>query len=192
AFWTGVGTAGLGQMVDSFLTSPEGVGTGFTTMAAYQAALNRAPTFAEFSAAVASVRAGAATVASLLASLNPGLTKAQVYQNLLGRAPVGAEGVVGPAAAFSTILASAEFQNTGGFRTAADHSNALYVRMLYYLILGRAPDTSGFAFWLGVANGGGSGICFNGAATAAVRLQILGPGTAGQGFVGSPEFQSHF
>ena len=33
-------------------------------------------------------------------------------------------------------------------------------RMLYFSVLARDPDASGYNFWLGIANGGGSGIYF--------------------------------
>ncbi|HTX37831.1 MAG TPA: hypothetical protein VME43_22535, partial [Bryobacteraceae bacterium] len=46
AFWSGSGGAGLGQMADSFLTSPEAFNSDFVVMAAYQAATGSAPTYA--------------------------------------------------------------------------------------------------------------------------------------------------
>ena len=61
--------------------------------------------------------------------------------------------------------------------------------MLYYVILGRDFDPAGYAFWLGIATGGGDGILFLGLAGYPTRIQILGPGTPNQGFAGSPEFQ---
>jgi len=75
---------------------------------------------------------------------------------------------------------------------APDHTNALYVRMLYYVILSRDPDPGGLSFWEGVANSGGPGILFQGSAGYGTRIQILGPGTPNQGFIGSPEFQGLF
>ena len=69
-----------------------------------------------------------------------------------------------------------------------DHTNGLYITMLYYVILDRNPDEGGYQYWLGIANGGGAGILFQGTAGYPTRFQILGPGTQGQGFIGSPEF----
>ena len=69
AFWTGSGGAGLGQMADSFLTSPEAFNSDFVVMAAYQAATGAPPTFAQFTAAVTAIRAGTQTVAGLFNSL---------------------------------------------------------------------------------------------------------------------------
>jgi hypothetical protein len=64
--------------------------------------------------------------------------------------------------------------------------------MLYFTILSRDPDPSGFAFWFTVASTGGAGILFQGSVGSPTRIQILGPGTPGQGFIGSPEFQGLF
>ena len=64
--------------------------------------------------------------------------------------------------------------------------------MLYYAVLGRDPHPSGLAFWTGIANGGGPGLLFEGNSGFTTRLQILGPGTPNQGFIGSPEFQGLF
>ena len=90
--------------------------------------------------------------------------------------------------------ANNEFQSTGIYQTtlAADHTNGLYVQMIYYVTLSRDPDPAGFAFWLGVANSGGPGVLFQGSAGYGTRIQILGPGTPTQGFIGSPEFQGLF
>jgi hypothetical protein len=57
AFWSGTGGSGLGQMADDFLTSPEFFNSGFAVMAAYQAATGAPPTYAQYTAAVASIRA---------------------------------------------------------------------------------------------------------------------------------------
>ncbi len=206
AFWTGSGQAGLGQMADSFLTSPEAFGSDFGVMAAYQAALGVPPTYAQFSAALTSIRAGTQTTPGLFSSLaGQAFTAANLYQNLLGRtasaAEITAANAAGLASTFQTIVglpggnpigaANNEFQSTGSNHTA-DHSNGLYVRMLYYVILGRDPDASGLNFWVGVANSGGPGLLFQGAAGFGTRIQIMGPGTPNQGFIGSPEFQNLF
>ncbi|HTX37548.1 MAG TPA: DUF4214 domain-containing protein [Bryobacteraceae bacterium] len=203
-FWTGVGSAGLGQMLDSFVTSPESFNTDFAVMTAYQAATGSAPSYAEFIGSVAAVRAGT-SLSTLFNSLTPsGYTAQNLYQNLLGRAPTSAEvnsaGTAGLAQWFETLIAypssvtpvtaaNNEFMNTGTFAEGPDHSNGLYIAMLYFVILGRDYDAGGYAFWVGVANSGGPGILFQGAAGYPTRIQILGPGTPGQGFAGSPEFQ---
>ncbi|HTX34984.1 MAG TPA: DUF4214 domain-containing protein [Bryobacteraceae bacterium] len=207
AFWTGSGGAGLGQMADSFLTSPEAFNSDFAVMAAYQAATNAPPTYAQYAAAVASIPAATQTVPGLFNSLiGSGYTMTTLYQNLLNRAPTATDSsctAMALANCFQTIIGypssvtpvgatNNEFQNTGSYSTGPDHSDALYVQMIYYVTLSRDPDPAGFAFWLGVANSGGPGILFQGAAGYPTRIQILGPGTPNQGFIGSPEFQGLF
>ena len=64
--------------------------------------------------------------------------------------------------------------------------------MLYFVILNRDPDPGGLSFWLGIANGGGPGVLFQGAAGFNTRIQLLGAGTPNEGLVGSPEFQGLF
>jgi len=64
--------------------------------------------------------------------------------------------------------------------------------MLYFVILNRDPDQSGLSFWLGVANGGGAGVLFQGAPGFNTRIQLLGTGTTNEGLIGSPEFQGMF
>jgi len=89
AFWTGAGCAELGQMADSFLTSPEAFDGDFAVMAAYQAAKGGPPAYAQFTAAVTSVRAGTQTVPGLANTLifpaGSSFTATTLYQNLLNR-----------------------------------------------------------------------------------------------------------
>jgi len=207
AFWTGSGGAGLGQMADSFLTSPEAFNSDFVVMAAYQAATGAPPTFAAYTAAVASLRAGTLTVDGLFASLvGAGYSAANLYENLLSRAPGPADAscyalslsqcfqtIIGYPASVTPVGApNNEFQNRGTYSTGPDHSNTLYVQMIYYVTVSRNPDAGGFAFWLNVANTSGPGALFQGGGGYATRIQILGPGTPTQGFIGSPEFQGLF
>ena len=208
AFWSGSGGAGLGQMADSFLTSPEAFNSDFAVMAAYQAATGAPPLFAQYNAAVTAIRAGRQSITGLFNSLiGGGFTAANLYQNLLNRAPTGNDSAcinTGLAACFQTLIgypsnttpvganSNNEFQNTGTFHTGADHTNALYVQMVYFVTVSRDPDQGGFNFWLGVANTGGPGLLFQGGAGFPTRIQILGPGTPNQGFIGSPEFQGLF
>jgi len=161
------------------------------TMIAYQGATGTPPTFAQWSSAVAQIRTGAQTPIGLLTVLNPTLSVAQLYQNLLGRAPTSSDVTSSLAAAYTAITTSAEFKNTSG---GVDHSNFLWVRLVYFVTVSRDPDTGGLQFWINQANTTfGPGI-FYGTTTAAqqARIAILGPGTPNQGFVGSPEFQNLF
>ncbi len=215
AFWTGpgapTGVATLSQMADDFLTSPEAFNSDFAVMAAYQAATGAPPTYAQFTSAVSAIRLGGQTVPGLFTALtaaNLSYSAESLYRNLLSRAPTAAE--AGPctalAACFQTLIgypaattpasaANNEFQSTGSFANVAsaagDHTNALYITMLYFVILDRDPDPGGLAFWVNAANSGGAGLLFQGPAGYAIRLQILGP-APGQGFAGSPEFQGLF
>ena len=68
AFWTGTGLQ-LNQMVDEFLTSPEGLSTDFLVLAIYQAVLGRAPSFDEWLAAVNGMRHGSQTAGQLTSVL---------------------------------------------------------------------------------------------------------------------------
>jgi uncharacterized repeat protein (TIGR01451 family) len=209
AFWSGSGGAGLGQMADSFLTSPEAFNSDFAVMAAYQGATGGAPTYAQFAAAVTSVRAGTQTVPGLFNSLiGSGYTSTTLYENLLNRQPTAADSsctsmtlvncfqaIIGfPSSTTPVGAANNEFQSTGIYHTtlAADHTNGLYVQMIYYVTLSRNPDASGLSFWTGIANDGGPGVLFDGSAGYPTRIQILGPGTPNQGFIGSSEFQGLF
>ena len=213
-FSTGTGGAATSQMADSFLTSPEAFDTDFAVMAAYQAATGAAPSYAQFWAAVTSIRAGTQTVPGLYTSLvgaNATATAATVtslYMNLLNRAPLPAEIALaeadGLAGWFQTLIGypatttiaapigavANEFQSTGTFHT--DHTNGLYIALMYFVILSRDYDIGGYNFWLGVANSGGPGILFQGEAGLPTRLQIIGTGPQDQGFTISFEFSCFF
>ena len=96
-----------------------------------------------------------------------------------------------PWGAFANLYGGNEFRNLGAGNRTTDHSNDLYVTLLYQEILGRDPDAGGNAFWLSVANTGGPGVLFQAGANAA-RDAIMGPGAPGSGFIGSAEFQGRF
>jgi hypothetical protein len=129
--------------------------------------------------------------------IGSGFTATTLYEELLNRQPSASElaacndaglplcfeALIGYPGTTTPISAP-----NSGFQI----TNASYVRMLYYVILGRDPDPAGLAFWLGVANSCGPGIYFQGSAGYSCRIQILGPGTPNQGFIGSPEFQGLF
>ncbi len=216
AFWTGQGQLGLGLMADAFFTSPESFNTNFAVIAAYQAATGAPPTFAQFVPAVASIRQGTQTIPGLFTMLtagSAGYSATTLYQSLLNRAPGSSEAAAciaaGLSSCFETIIgyqqtnvpigtAVNEWQSTCGGSACigvgsathpgtGDHTNALYIHMLYFTILQRDGDLGGLTFWLGIANSGGAGILFQGSAGSAYRNQILGTGV---GFIGSPEFQN--
>ena len=202
-------------MGNSFLTSQENLDTGVATLAIYRGLLGRMPTAAEFQANA--LRTGGATTASQLidqlvnsaenASKNGPPSNQTVYvstlfSNLLGRTPTTTElnfylvlpgypPTLSPYGIFADVFNGSEFRNLGAGNRAIDHSNDLYVTLLYLEILGRDPDAGGYAFWLGIANGGGPGVLFQPGANA-VRSAMMGPGAPGSGFIGSAEFQGRF
>ncbi len=220
-----LGTAGLGQMVDPFLQSSEGMNSDFQVLALYQAFLGRLPGFSEWTAALAPFRlsntpagwsaAATALIATMVNSReyadrygpagNVSKAIANLYRNMLRRQPGDAELAAGVATVansgmpglFAAVFTGAEFRNTGAFASAgaaADHSNNLFITMMYFAVLARDPDAAGFAFWVAVANSGGAGIYFQpaGSRGANLRYRVEGPGAPNQGLVGSSEFQSLF
>jgi len=204
AFWSGLTGANLGQIADAFLTSPESFDHSFAVLAAYQAAWGAPPTYAEFMASVMAVRAGGSVGGLFTSLLGSGYTATNLYQNLLNRQPLASEissanaaglaswfqTLIGYPAGTTTAAANNEFQSTGTFQT--DYTNGLYIRLLYFLVLDRDPDAAGLNFWVGVANAGGPGIFFQGAAGLNTRLSILGTGAPSEGFLGSSQFQGLF
>ncbi len=142
AFWTGAGSGGLGQMADSFLTSPEAFNTDFAVIAAYQAATGGPPGFTQFTQIVSRIQSGSQTIGDLFAALlGPGYSATTLYQYLLNRSPTSWEinlaNNAGLANWFQTLIGypgnvtpmstpNNEFQNTGTYSTAVDHTNGLY------------------------------------------------------------------
>jgi hypothetical protein len=217
-FWAAQSATSLGQMVDDFLTSPESFNSNFAVIAAYQAASGAAPSYANFETSLASLRGGTAltTIFNGLIAGNTSYSATTLYQNLLNRAPTSSTAdttciASGLAQCFETLIGygasvspvgtglNNEFMSAGTFANhtpgtaaappAGDHTNGLYIYLLYFTILNRNPDAGGLLTWLNVADGGGAGILFQGATSYPTRIQILGNGLPNEGFVGSPEFQ---
>ncbi|MDR3702882.1 MAG: FG-GAP-like repeat-containing protein [Candidatus Sulfopaludibacter sp.] len=203
AFWLGQSQVALGAMTGDFLDSPEGQASDFAVMAMYQAITGAPPAYATYLANLQALRNGTSAqslFSAILAGIPPAsleATTTRIYQNMLGRAPTPSELTAGvalqPFALFNSLFTGDEFESKGTFKT--DHTNSLYVTMLYYLILERAPDQSGFAFWLNVANGGGPGIYYNQnpgiVGSSSTQLLILG-NAPNEGFTGSSEFLGGF
>ncbi len=193
ANWTGQGAPALGRMTADLLDSKEGQDSDFETMAMYQAIDGSAPAYSTYLTALQALRnrtpAQSQFTAILGGSACPRSAQATVeclYENLLGRVPTASELSAGiaqqPFTLFTNLFTSPEFQSTRGFTT--DHTNSLYVTMLYYLILERTPGESELGSWLSVANSGGPGIYYNQIPT---QLLILG-----NGFTNSAEFLAGF
>jgi hypothetical protein len=220
-FWTQLGQFGLGQMADGFFTAPESFNTNFAVIAAYQAATGGPPAYAQFLPTVAGIRQGTQTIPGLFTTLtagSAGYSATTLYQNLLNRAPGSSEAAAciaaGLSSCFETIIgyqqtnapigtAGNEWQSTCGGGACigvgstthpgtGDHTNAIYIHMVYFTILRRDGDPGGLAFWLGIANLDGAGILFQGSASAMRINDILGTGAPRSNFLGSAEFQNRF
>ena len=131
-------------MTSDFLDSSEGQSFDFQAMAVYQAINGSAPSYSTYLTALQGLRnggTGSSLFNSVLSqsslSLSMQATITGIYTNLLGRAPTSAEmssalALNNAYQTFSNVIGGAEFQSTATFKT--DHTNSLYVTMLYYLI----------------------------------------------------------
>ena len=151
AFWMDQGTPALGRMTADLLGSTEAQDSDFKVMAMYQAVNGSAPEYSTWLAALQALRNGSSPQSQFTAILNGSACakSAQagvdcLYKNLLGRAPTSSDIASGMAAQpftlFATLFASPEFRSTEGF--TKDRTNSLYITMLYYVILERAPNQS--------------------------------------------------
>jgi uncharacterized protein len=154
----------LAELAVSLLNRPEARASDFAVMAMYQAVTGAPPEFPVWLAAVQAIRNGL-TAESQFASIpaSGGCMAECVYRNLLGRDPTTSELAAHksqqPFAIFSAVLDRPEFHSTGGL--TVDHTNSLYVTMLYHLLLQRAPTPEELARLLRVANAAGPGVFFN-------------------------------
>jgi len=147
ALWTGQGVQTLGRMTADLLGGAEARESDFKVMAMYQAINGSAPEYATWLEATQALRNGTTTQSQFTAILRGSpcakSTKAVecLYQNMLGRTPTSSELQAGMAAQPFTLFTSL-------FTSPEYHTNALYVTMLYYVILERAPNPSELALWL--------------------------------------------
>jgi subtilisin family serine protease len=83
---------------------------------------------------------------------------AGVYNDLLGRAPNASELAAAPQAIGAVGRGGfiAQVANTNDYSTRS--YNQVYVTMMYTGMLRRAPEQGGFDYWVGVMNGGQSGL----------------------------------
>jgi ankyrin repeat protein len=157
AFWTGQGAPALGRMTADLLDGTEAQDSDFKVMAMYQAVNGSAPEYSTWLAALQALRNGTTLQSQFTAILRGSSCSRSsqaaaecLYRNMLGRAPTSSELPTGMAAQpftlFTDLFKSPEFRSTGGF--TKDHTNSLYITMLYYLILERAPNPSELAQWL--------------------------------------------
>ena len=66
------------------------------------------------------------------------------------------------------------------------------MQMLYYVMLGRDPTRPAWPSGPASPTAAAPACCSRATRGFATRIQILGPGTPNQGFIGSPEFQGLF
>ena len=146
ALWTGASVAGaaqaLGRMTVELLDSAEARDSDFQAMAMYQAINGSAPEYSTWLEVVQALRNGKTAESQFTAM--PGGSGCAVeclYRNMLGRAPTAPELAAGitaqPFKLFTGLFTNPEFTK--------DQTNALYITMLYYLILERAPNPSELA-----------------------------------------------
>jgi len=177
----------LDNLAASLLNRPEARDSDFEAMAMYQAVTGAPPQYPVWLAALQAIRNGLTAESQFTAIPGGGTCAAEcIYKNLLGRAPstveLAAHKSQPPFAIFSVVFNSSEFHSAGGFTT--DHTNSLYVTMLYHLLLQRAPNPAELAQLLQTANAAGPGVYFNQVTTQARILAA--------GFVEDPGFLARF
>jgi hypothetical protein len=154
----------LGNLAADLLNRPEARDSDFEVMAMYQAVTGAPPEFPAWLAALQAIRNGLSAESQFTSIPGSGACMAEcIYKNMLRRAPTPSELTAHKSqqafAIFAAVFNSPEFHSTGGF--TADHTNSLYVTMLYYLLLQRAPNPAEFAQLLKTANAAGPGVYFN-------------------------------
>lgn len=190
-FWTGALTAGnptRAQMAESFFNSAEFQGVIAPVARLYFAYFLRIPDYTGLQfwigqyrsgmplAQISQAFAGSAEFAARYGALNNTQFVTLVYQNVLSRAPDGAGlaywvgqldlGALDRGAVMLAFSESAEYRGIIG--------NEIYVTMMYIGMLRRAPETSGFDFWVNYLDTGNSG------------LALI------NGFLTAPEYRSRF
>ncbi len=160
----------LADLATSLLNRPEVRDSAFQLIAMYQAVTGAPPQFPAFLVVLEEIRNGRTTESQFALIAGSGACTAEcIYRNLLDRAPTTAELAAHqsqrPFAIFSAVWNSPEFHSTDGF--TADHTNSLYITMLYHLLLQRSPNPAELAQLLKTANAAGPGVYFKQVATQA-------------------------
>ena len=207
SFWTGsgapldpaTGAVAVNIMADDFYRSPEFQSTGWKVLSIYQVVIGSVGYY-QWTTSLGLVRSGTVTTDQLISGFSSSLSDAafvnQVVENAYGRPATAVD-----TSQFQASGSRAQYLDTVVFPSSAfqNLTNPLWVDLLYYTILTRDPDTSGFNFWLAEANHppGGPGIYYvSSGSSYAAKLEILGvavpPNPNDIGFLGSPEFQALF
>jgi uncharacterized protein len=177
----------VANLAADLLNRTEARDSAFQVLAMYQALTGAPPQFADWVVGVQAIRNGQTAESQFTSIAASGACAAEcIYKNLLGRAPtiveLAAHKSQKPFAMFSAVFNSSEFHSASGF--TADHTNSLYVAMLYHLLLQRAPNAAELAQMVNTANAAGPGIYFN---QAAAQVRILAAG-----FIEDAGFQAQF
>jgi len=141
--WTGAGSAGLGQRLDSLLTSPEAFNSDLAVVTAYQAATGAPPTYAQFTAVLAQLCAGAANLPMIFYSAIPRHTVSRISTGTCSSASPPQPRSAPPIRTISPALP----------QRARPQQRPLHRPAL--LRDSQPRPGPGFRFWLGVANQGG-------------------------------------
>jgi len=172
-FWAGrlsSGSLTRAQLVEAFFNSPEFDGIVAPVVRLYFAYFMRFPDFPGLLFWTGAFRQGtnlggmswsfaqSAEFMQLYGPLDNGQFVSRVYQNVLGRYP-DAEGLVYWRNRLDTGSITrgdmmASFSESPEFRSVV--RNEVFVAMIYAGMLRRAPDTSGFMFWVGQLDAGNS------------------------------------
>ena len=172
-FWTGAVNSGTPRsaVIESFFGSQEFQGTMAPVARLYFAYFLRIPDYAGLNFWIGFYRAGnsmdsisnnfagSAEFQDRYGALDNGQFVNLVYQNVLGRAPDAGgfnfwknELDTGARSRGNVMLGFSESEE---FRGTSD--SKVYVTMMYFGMLRRAPDQGGFDYWVGYRNGGNSG-----------------------------------
>jgi ankyrin repeat protein len=163
ARWTNA-TQALSSLTSELLDSVEARESDFKVMAMYQAINGSPPEYSTWLETLQALRNGRSAESQFTAILGSSSCAAEcLYMNMLGRAPTVSELAAGVAPQPFTLF-------TGLFTSPEFRSKGLYVTLLYYLILERAPNPSEIALWMG-AGGKGQSAGLIGSAEFLARFQ---------------------
>ena len=182
------GVQSRGQVIESFFGSQEFQGTIAPVARLYFAYFLRIPDYSGLNFwigyyragnsldAISNAFAGSAEFQSRYGALDNAGFVNLVYQNVLGRAPDAGGFAYWKGRLDGGFMTRGQvmlgFSESEEFRLSSD--SKVYVTMMYFGMLRRAPDQGGFDFWVNYRNGGNSG------------LALI------DGFLGSPEYRNRF
>src|SRR6185436_4616992 len=108
--------------------------------------------------------AGSPEFQSTYGALNNGQFVDLVYQNVLGRPPDAGGRAYWKGQLDASKMTRGQvmlgFSESPEYRSASE--SMVYVTMMYFGMLRRAPDQAGFDYWVGYRNGGNTGLALIG------------------------------